>query len=81
VGQTLALAIPLAAMLAHSVSIADIFLWGLIAMALQFIAVIAARLLVPDLPQLIQRGEVAPALVAACGAVVTGLMNAAVMSG
>jgi len=80
-GQTFALAIPLAAMLAHSVSVPDLVLWGLVTMFLQFIAIAAARLAVPKLPQLIQRGEIGPALVAASALIVTGILNAAAMSG
>ena len=34
-GEMLALAIPLAAMMAHSVSLADIILWGVVALLLQ----------------------------------------------
>jgi putative membrane protein len=80
-GQTLALAIPLAAMMAHSVSVPDIVLWGLVTVVLQFIAIAAARLLIRHLPDLIERGEVAPALVLACGQVVAGILNAAALSG
>jgi putative membrane protein len=80
-GQTLALAIPLAAMMAHSVSAPDIVLWGLVTIILQYVALIATRLLIPHLPALIARGEVAPALVLACGQVVAGILNAAAMSG
>jgi putative membrane protein len=80
-GQTLALAIPLAAMMAHSVSAPDIVLWGLVTIILQYVALIATRLLIPHLPVLIARGEVAPALVLACGQVVAGILNAAAMSG
>ena len=80
VAQTFALAIPLAAMLAHSVSIPDIILWGIVALLLQFVAVGAVRLAVPGLPTLIQHGKVAPALVAAGALIVTGLLNAAALS-
>ncbi len=80
-GQMLALAIPLAAMMANSVSMPEIVLWGIVTVFLQFIAIVSLRLLLPGLPALIARGEIAPALVYACGQLVTGLLNAAALSG
>ena len=80
-GQTLAIAVPLAAMMANSVSVSDIVLWGLVTIVLQFIAIAAARLTVHHLPALIQRGEVAPALVLACYQITAGILNAAAVSG
>ena len=80
-GQMLALAIPLAAMMAHSVSLPDILLWGLVTVVLQLIAFAAVAVLIRRLPAAIERGEIAPALVLACGQIVAGLLNAAAMSG
>ncbi len=79
-GQTLALTIPLAAMLANSVSVPDIVLWGAITIFLQFIAIVAVRLTIHNLPALIRRGEVAPAVVLACGQIAAGILNAAALS-
>lgn len=80
-GQMLALAIPLGAMLAHSVSVPDIVLWGLVAIVLQLIAFAVVAIVIRNLPQAIERGDVAPALVLACGQIVAGILNAAAMSG
>src|SRR5260221_1754583 len=80
-GQMLALAIPLAAMMAHSVNLPDILLWGLVTVVLQLIAFAAVAVLIRRLPAAIERGDVAPALVLACGQIVAGLLNAAAMSG
>jgi putative membrane protein len=80
-GQMLALAIPLAAMMAHSVSVPDIMLWGLVTVVLQFLAFAVVAMLIRHLPAAIERGEIGPALVLACGQVVAGLLNAAAMSG
>lgn len=79
-GQTLALAIPLAVMMANSVNVPDIVLWGVITILLQFIAIVAARLSIHHLPALIERGEIAPALVLACAQIAAGILNAAAMS-
>jgi len=79
-GQTLGLTIPLAAMLANSVSVPDILLWGAITIALQFMAIAAVRLSIHHLPALIKKGEVAPAVVLACGQIAAGILNAAALS-
>ena len=80
-GQMLALAIPLGAMLAHSVNLPDIVLWGVVALILQLIAFATAAVLVRDLRHAIGRGEIAPALVLATAQIVAGIFNAAAMSG
>lgn len=80
-GQTLGLAIPLAAMLVSSVNVADIALWGIIALMLQYIAILAVRLSISQLCAHIARGDVAAALVLAIGQVAAGLLNAAAVSG
>jgi len=80
-GQMLALAIPLAAMMANSVTLSEIVLWGIVTIILQFIAIVCLRLLLPALPERVARGEIAPALVYACGQTVAGLLNAAALSG
>ncbi|HXE26976.1 MAG TPA: DUF350 domain-containing protein [Stellaceae bacterium] len=80
-GQMLALAIPLGGMLAHSVNLADIVLWGVVALILQLIAFAAAAVLVRHLPQAIERGDIASALVLAAAQIVAGIFNAAAMSG
>jgi putative membrane protein len=79
-GQMLALAIPLAAMMANSVNVPEIVLWGVVTVILQFIAIVSLRLLLPGLPARVARGEIAPALVYASGQIVTGLLTAAALS-
>lgn len=81
VGEMLALVVPLAAMLAHSVNVPDILLWGIITIILQLIAAGAVALVVRHLPAAIERGEIAPALVLAGAQISAGILNAAAMSG
>lgn len=81
VGEMLALAVPLGAMLAHSVSVPDILLWGLVTIILQLIAAAAVALVLRQLPAAIERGDVAPALVLAAAQLSAGILNAAAMSG
>lgn len=80
-GQMFALSIPLAAMMASSVNLLDILFWGVITVVLQYFAIFCLRLLLPGTQGCIARGEVAPALVFACGQIVAGLLTAAALSG
>ncbi|HWE74721.1 MAG TPA: DUF350 domain-containing protein [Stellaceae bacterium] len=80
-GQMLALAIPLCAMMANSVNVPDILLWGCITVILQFVAIFCMRRVVPDIRQRVISGETAPAVLYACGQVVTGLLTAAALAG
>ena len=80
-GQTLALGIPLAAMLANSVSVPDLVLWGVVALLLQAVAVVVTRILIHRLCAHIARGEIGPALVLATGQVMAGILTAAAISG
>jgi putative membrane protein len=80
-GQMLALAIPLAAMLAHSVNLPDVLLWGIVTLVLQLMAFGVVALLVRHLPAAIERGDIAAALLLATAQIVAGLFNAAAMSG
>jgi len=80
-GQTLALAIPLAVMMAQSANVPDIILWGVVAIIVQFIAVVAAKLSIPNLRAAIGRGEIGPALVLVTAQLAAALLNAAALSG
>jgi putative membrane protein len=80
-GAMIALVVPLSAMMANSVSVPDIVLWGSVAVVLQLIAFGAVALLFRELTQAIERGDIAPALVLAATQISTGLLNAAAMTG
>jgi putative membrane protein len=80
-GEMLALAVPLAAMLAHSANVPDILLWGAVTILLQLIAAAAVAAVLRHLPAAIERGEIAPALVVAATQLSAGILNAAAMSG
>ncbi|HYD30478.1 MAG TPA: DUF350 domain-containing protein [Azospirillaceae bacterium] len=80
-GALIGLALPLAATLASSEALLDILLWGLVAIVLQLLALVATRFLVGDLGPRIQAGSVAAALPVVGVQVATGLLNAAAMAG
>ena len=80
-GAMLALVVPLGATMANSVSVPDILLWGVVAIVLQLIAFAAVAIVLRELSQAIERGDIAPALVLAATQLSTGILNAAAMSG
>ncbi len=80
-GEMLALAVPLAAMMAHSVNVWDILLWGIVTIVLQLIAAGVVAVVIRGLPAAIARGEVGPAMVLASAQLSCGILNAAAMSG
>lgn len=80
-GAMLALVVPLSATMANSVSVPDILLWGVVAIVLQLIAFAVVAIVLRELSQAIERGDIAPALVLAATQLSTGILNAAAMSG
>jgi uncharacterized membrane protein YjfL (UPF0719 family) len=79
-GKSWRLRYPLAAMTANSINVVDIALWGIAAIILQFIAIVAARLLISQLVLHIMRGDIAAAVVLAVGQIAAGPLNAAALS-
>jgi putative membrane protein len=79
-GAVIGLAIPLAATLASSVSIADILVWGAVSALLQAAAFGAANLALRDLPARVERGDTAAAAIAAATQIAVGILNAGAMA-
>lgn len=79
-GAFLGFVIPLASAIAHSVSLLDCAIWGLIALVIQLFTFFATRLLLPDLPERISRDERAAAILIAALSIGVGVLNAACMT-
>lgn len=79
-GAMLGFVVPLASAIAHSVSLADLALWGAVAMVVQWLAHVAMRLLIHDLAGQVESDNRAVALFAAAMALGVGLVNAAAMT-
>ncbi len=79
-GATLGFALPLASAILNSQSLLDALVWGAVALILQWGAFAAARILVPQLPERISRGENAAGITAAGLSLAIGLLNAACMT-
>jgi putative membrane protein len=79
-GAMLGFVLPLASAIAHSVSLPDMAVWGLIAMIIQLLVYLAARLLMPDLVRDIPAGKIATGVFLGALSVASGILNAACMS-
>lgn len=79
-GATVGFALPLSSAIMNSQSLLDALVWGAVALIVQWGAFLAARLLIPRLPERISKGETAAGIAAAGLAVSVGLLNAACMT-
>ncbi len=80
-GAVLGLAIPLAASMSVSVNVADIVIWGLLALVMQLVVFRLADLILRDLPARIESGEVAAALALSAIKLAVAAIAAAAISG
>lgn len=80
-GAILALAIPQAATLASSRSVADVLVWGVVALVLQIVAFAVASRLIRGLREMIEAGNVAAACLVVGIQLSLALLNAAGMAG
>jgi putative membrane protein len=79
-GALFGFALPVANVIAHSDTIADLLAWGAIAGLIQILAYLVARVALPFLAEDIPAGKIAPALFLAALSLSIGLINAACMS-
>ena len=78
-GATLGFVVPLASVIANSLNIVDMLVWGAIAMIAQIAVFAVARLFMPDLQKMIEAGQIAPAATLASFSLAIGILNAACM--
>jgi len=80
-GTVLALSIPLAATLASSASQMDIFIWGLVALAIQLLTFLGVSVFIKGLRGMIEGGNVAMAIAVVSIQLAVALLNAGSMAG
>jgi putative membrane protein len=80
-GAVIGLALPLGSTLAHSVSVADILIWGAVSAALQALTFGAVSVVLRGMAQRIESGNMATALLVASAQLAVGILNAGAMSG
>ena len=78
-GALVALAIPLAALLATTGGLLDIVAWGVVAVVLQLVTVMVVSLLLRSMRTMIEAGQVAAAIPLVAAQLAIGLLNAAAM--
>ena len=79
-GAVLGFAMPIANVIAHSDTLADLAVWGVVAGAVQLLAWMVARVALPTLKEDIAANRVAPAVFVAALSLTVGLINAACMT-
>lgn len=79
-GALLGFCLPVASTIAHSVSILDVAVWSLIALALQIGVHFLSRVLIKDMTRLIESGTVSVGAMACCLSLGFGILNAACLT-
>lgn len=79
-GAMLGFIFPLAHSVAQSVNLADMALWGLIALVVQLLVYLVASRLMPAITADIPAGKVGPGIFLGSLSLATGLLNAACMT-
>jgi len=79
-GALFGFAMPVANVIAHSDTLADLAAWGAIAGVIQLLTYLVARFTLPHLSEDIPAGKVAPATFLAALSLTVGLTNAACMT-
>jgi len=79
-GALIGFSLPLSSAITHSLSLIDCAIWGAVALVVQILTFIVARIFVKQLSERIDRGEMAAGIFAASCAIAVGLLNAACMS-
>jgi putative membrane protein len=81
VGALLGFVLPLASVVAHSAALVEVVAWGGVALIVQLGGFLAARLVLPHLPQAIEAGNIADAIFLAGLSLSLGILDAACMAG
>ena len=79
-GALLGFVVPLAAAIQYSVNLVDMAIWGVVALVVQIVAFVVARLLIPSIARDIPEGKTAQGFFLGCLSLAVGLLNAACMS-
>lgn len=79
-GALIGFALPLSSAITHSLSLLDCAVWGAVALIVQVLTFVVLRIVVKQLPERINQGEIATGIFVATAAIAVGLINAACMS-
>ena len=73
----LGFALPLASVIAHTENLVDCVIWSIIALIVQVVVYFVVRIPIPNLPQRIVAGDLAPAIWLGLASLAAGALNAA----
>ena len=73
----LGFALPLASVIAHAENLVDCVIWSIIALIVQVVVYFVVRIPIPNLPQRIVAGDLAPAIWLGLASLAAGALNAA----
>jgi putative membrane protein len=76
----LGFALPVASVIAHTETLIDCVIWSIIALIVQIIVYFVVRIPIPNLPQRIAAGDIAPAIWLGLASLAAGALNAASIS-
>ena len=79
-GAIIGFALPLSSAITNSLSLLDCAVWGAVALIVQILTFVVLRVVLKQLSQRIDKGEMASGIFAAAVAIAVGLINAACMS-
>ena len=80
-GALIGFVIPLASVIAHSATIIELAVWGIVALVVQLAGFLVARMVLPHLPQAIADGNVADGIFHAGLSLALGILTAACLAG
>lgn len=79
-GALIGFSLPLSSAITNSLSLLDCAVWGAVALVVQVLTFLVLRILLKQLPQRIERGEMAAGIFAGSVAIAVGMLNAACMT-
>lgn len=79
-GSLVGFSVALGAVVVHSVSLVDLVIWGVVALIVQVLAFLSARLLIRDLAERIEQGSLSHGVYLAALSLCAGILNGACMT-
>ena len=79
-GSLIGFCVPLASAIANSVSLADVAVWGVVALLVQIVIFFLVCIPIPKISERIEKGEIASGLWLGSTSLAGGLLNAASMT-
>jgi len=79
-GSLMGFSLPIAIIIAHSSTLISCLVWGIIALLTQIFVFFIARVLIPEMPKKIEKGELASGIWLGMASLIGGIINAACMT-